>query len=111
LKTFDFLFPRLSTHGIYVVEDTGGVVGDFELRTVNSLKRLIDHVMYWPAGRDPAAWSTLATFPDSASWPDRNIVGLAFYRWMVFVFRGRNPEDNPFLAQAYDDVVAQKTMN
>ena len=27
LKTFDFLFPRLSTHGIYVVEDTGGEIG------------------------------------------------------------------------------------
>ena len=103
LKTFDVLFPRLSAHGIYVVEDTGGVVGDFELRTVNALKRLIDHVMYWPVGRDPAAWSTLATFPEGAGWADRNVVGVAFYRWIVFVLKGRNPEDNGFLAQGADD--------
>ena len=39
LRTFSFLFPRMSEHGIYVIEDTGGVVGDYDLFTVNALKK------------------------------------------------------------------------
>jgi hypothetical protein len=97
LKSFDILFPALADHGIYVVEDTGPVVGDYSLRTVNALKTIVDHVMYWPKDFDPKNWSYLSSFPDEAAWIDRNVVGVAFYRWIVFIFRGRNPEDNPFL--------------
>jgi hypothetical protein len=99
LKTFDFLFPRLTAHGIYVMEDTGGPVGDFNLITVKALRALVDNIMYWPKGLDPGTWPNLAKFSDGASWIDRNIIGVAFYRWIVFVMRGRNPEDNPFLKE------------
>lgn len=99
LATFDFLFPHLSDHGVYVIEDTGGVVGDTELQTVESMKRLVDHVMYWPPGVPASAWPSVSTFPESSTWGDRNIIGVAFYRWLVFVFRGRNPQDNAFLAR------------
>lgn len=96
LKTFELLFPTMSDHGVYVIEDTGGCVDDFGLRTVNSLKELVDNIMYWPKG-NAGHWSQLSRFPDKASWISRNVIGIAFYRWIVFVMRGRNPGDNPFL--------------
>ena len=97
LKSFDFLFPKMSDHGIYVIEDTGGCVGDYGLRTVNSLKTIIDKIMYWPDGVDAKHWPYVSHFPDKASWVAKNAIGIAFYRWIVFVMRGRNPQDNPFL--------------
>ena len=97
IASFDFLFPMLSEHGIYVIEDTGGAVGDYRLRTVGALKKMVDHIMYWPKGYDPGDWPQLSVFSDDASWADKNVVGIAFYRWIVFVMRGKNPEDNPYL--------------
>lgn len=97
VASFNYLFPQLSSHGIYVIEDTGGCVGDFRLRTVNRLKTLIDSIFYWPPDRKDRDWTTLAQFPENAPWAAKNISGIAFYRWIVFVMRGRNPEDNPYL--------------
>jgi hypothetical protein len=98
LKSFDFLFPTMSDHGIYVVEDTGGCVGDPELATVDALTALVDSIMYWPKGFQARDWMYLPEFPDEARWIDRNVIGIAFYRWIVFIMRGKNPRDNPFLA-------------
>lgn len=97
IASFTNLFPALSTHGIYVIEDTGGCVNDKELVTVNKLKKCIDDIFYWPAGLDGSRWPELASFPLDATWAQRNTVGIAFYRWIIFVFRGRNHEDNPYL--------------
>jgi hypothetical protein len=97
LGSFEVLFPSLSRHGIYVIEDTGGVVGDYDLFTVNSLQRLAQNVLYWPEGHRPEDWPYLSSFPESASWADRNVVGVAVYRWICFLFRGDNPGDNQYL--------------
>ena len=97
LKSFSLFFPTLTDHGIYVVEDTGSVVGEQQLVTVNTLKELVDNIMYWPKDFDPVDWPYLADFPDKAKWVDRNIIGVAFYRWIVFVMREKNPQDNPYL--------------
>ena len=97
LMSFDFLFPKMSDHGIYVIEDAGGCVGDYGLRTIKSMKTIVDNIMYWPNGFEPKNWPHLSNFPSEASWSDKNIIGIAFYRWIVFVMRGRNPQDNPFL--------------
>ena len=94
--SFDFLFPHLTEHGIYVVEDTGGCVGDEGLATVRSLETLVESIMYWPRGFRHG-WPLLSAFPDDASWSDTNVIAVAFYRWIVFVMRGKNPEDNPYL--------------
>jgi hypothetical protein len=98
LKAFGLLFPAMSDHGIYVIEDTGGCVGDFDLTTVNALKRVVDGIMYWPNGFDPRNWPHLTEFPAGATWVDQNVIGIAFYRWIAFVMRGRNPQDNPHLS-------------
>ncbi len=97
LASFNYLFPKLSDHGIYAVEDTGGCVGDPGLATVNALKAIVDNVMYWPKGFRPEDWPHLDRFPSHASWADKNVIGVAFYRWLVFVTRGNNPADNPHL--------------
>lgn len=97
LTSFRHLFPRLSQHGLYVVEDTGPGVGDQSLVTVRALQQLIPSILYWPDGFPGEDWRYLVQFDDAAEWQDRNIAGIAFYRWIVFVMRGRNPDDNPHL--------------
>jgi len=94
LDSFETLFPAMSKHGIYAMEDTGGVVGDYDRFTVNSLQKLAENVLYWPEGHRPEDWPYLSSFPESATWADRNVVGVAVYRWLAFVFRGNNPGDN-----------------
>jgi hypothetical protein len=49
LTTFTTLFPYLTQNGIYVIEGTGGCVADYDLRTVNALKPIIDHIILCPA--------------------------------------------------------------
>ncbi len=98
LASFEVLFPAMSSHGIYAMEDTGGVVGDYERFTVNSLQKLAENVLYWPEGFPPEDWPYLSCFPESASWADRHVVGVAVYRWLAFVFRGNNPNDNRYLS-------------
>ena len=71
--------------------------GDYSLTTVNALKTLIDKIMYWPEGFEPKNCDHLSEFPDGTSWIARNIIGIAFYPWIAFIMRGRNPQDNPFL--------------
>jgi hypothetical protein len=100
IATFNFLYPRLSEHGLYVIEDTGGCVGDFSLKTVEALKPMINDVMFWPEGRAPNTWGQLNVFSDTASWEARHTIGVAFYRWMIFIFRGRNPGDNRYLGNS-----------
>jgi len=97
IASFEFLFPKMSSHGIYVIEDTGACVQDFNLATVNAMKKLVNSIMYWPRGFPPEKWTNLATFGDEARWIDSHIVGIAFYRWMVVILKGQNPQDNPFL--------------
>ena len=103
LKSFSMFFPAMTSHGIYVIEDTGGCVGDQDMVTVNELKRLIDNVMYWPKGLAPGNWPELREFPEEAKWADKNVIGIAFYRWIVFIMRGNNPSDNPFLKSPSSD--------
>ena len=98
LASFGVLFPALTEHGIYVMEDTGGCVDDFGLRTVSSLKTLVDDIMYWPR-EYRGSWEGLSQFADDSPWTSRNVIGIAFYRWIVFVMRGRNPGDNPHLGR------------
>ncbi|WP_454021041.1 hypothetical protein [Azospirillum sp. Marseille-Q6669] len=97
IDTFDFLFPRMSEHGVYALEDTGGCVGDYGNRVINHLRSLTDAINHWPEGFRPQDWPFLSEFTDDAPWQARNVVGVAFYRWIAFVFRGQNPRDNPYL--------------
>jgi hypothetical protein len=77
------------------MEDTGGCVGDFDLITVNALRTFVDNNMSWPSGLAPRSWLSLSRFPETSSWFDRVRYRYRVYRWIVFVMRGKNPEDNP----------------
>lgn len=73
LITFETLFPAMTTHGIYVIED---IIGDACTKTVNSLKQVVDNVMYWPKDYPLENWPQLAHFDGRATWADRNIIGI-----------------------------------
>jgi hypothetical protein len=103
LTAFNYLLPRLTSHGIYVIEDTGACAGDVGGRVVGRVATLIPRINFWPK-QMPVPWPPAAGtpsqnwmehFPENGHWPERNIAGISFYRWMVFVQRGNNPGDNP----------------
>ena len=97
LRSFEYLFPALTNHGVYVIEDVG--VGDTKQLTLNALKKIVDHINYWPEGTASADWPYISSFPESATWIDKHVIGIAFYRYIVFILKGRNPQDNPYLKQ------------
>lgn len=102
LISFDFLFPRLKNHGIYVIEDTGSCVRDYNLRTVKSISRLLKHIYYPTFDIGVEHIGNLSEFPVGASWADKNIRSIVFYRWICFIERGNNPLDNHFLRNGQD---------
>ena len=97
IKTFEVLFPHLRSGGVYAIEDIGVHPGRSRGMTLDRLKMLLDNVNYWPPGFPGEDWTQLRTFPEGATWWDRNVTGVAFYRYIAFITRGRNPEDNPYL--------------
>lgn len=92
LTSFSWLFPSLQSHGIYAIEDL--------IYTPNArqiFRSLEEHINYWPRGFPGGDWPYLHEFDKAATWLDRNIVGLHFYRYLTIIDRGYNPEDNPYL--------------
>ena len=102
IATFNILFPALTGKGIYVIEDIGGLVADELSITVSTLKVFIDKINYWPEGFPPPRWGELWRFPIQADYLSKNIVGIAFYRYIAFIFKGNNPGDNPYLTRSSD---------
>lgn len=97
ILTFETLFPRIRTGGCYVIEDIGVHPGRSRKRTFERICELTDNVNYWPPGFPGEQWQQLSSFSSDATFYDRHVVGLAVYRYIAFVFKGRNPEDNPYL--------------
>lgn len=98
IATFEALFPYVRHGGCYVIEDIGVHPGKSRMRTFERLQQLIGSINYWPAGFPGERWPELATFPDGATMYDRTVVGLAIYRYIAFIFKGRNPQDNAYLS-------------
>ena len=97
ILTFDALFPHVRAGGCYVIEDIGVHPGKSRHKTFERLQQLIDHINYWPPGFPGENWPELTSFPGEAKFHDRHVVGLAVYRYIAFVFKGRNPQDTPYL--------------
>ena len=96
LTSFNHLFAAMTSHGIYVIEDTGTCVGDHGLQVINGMKTLVDGIQHWPNGFPALDWPYLSEFPPETNWLAKNVIGVAFYRFIVFVMRGNNPGDNPW---------------
>ncbi len=89
--SFVNLFPSLKRGGVYVVED---IINQPD--TIQFFASLASKINYWPDNHPGSEWRALPGFDDQ-DWATQNITGLAIYRYMAFVTRGANPEDNPFL--------------
>ncbi len=93
IKTFNHLFPALDEFGIYVIED----VIEQDHAVTKTLMQLVLDVNYWPPGFDSTRNEDYGKqFSAEATWTQHNVVGLAFYRYLIFLFRGRNPDGNPY---------------
>ena len=94
IKTFELLFPKLKTGGIYVVEDTGTSYwpdygGDSEdlnnpATIMNYFKRLTDCLNHQELVRN----NYMPTYFD------RNIFSIQFYHNQIFIFKGLNNESS-----------------
>lgn len=90
LRTFKFLFPRLSKNGIYVIEDTqtsywrqfGGSSEDFDRTdtTMRYLKTLVDGLNYAEFEKENY----------QPSYYDKHIIAMHFYHNIVFIQKGLN---------------------
>jgi hypothetical protein len=92
LKSFAWLFPALTDHGIYAIEDLLALK-----RALRFFRALEEKINYWPEGVPFEKWPELASLPEGAGWLARNITGIHFHRFLCLVNRGHNPEDNPYL--------------
>jgi len=90
LTSFSVLFPALAPRGIYAVEDIIRLPG-----VVRFFGELMNHVNYFPD--DGRAWPSVDAFSPDTPWLTRNVTGVSFYRYLCFVQRGFNPEENPYL--------------
>ncbi len=97
IKTFNILFPKLKTGGIYIVEDTqtsywkpfGGDSEDLNnpsnsLSYFKSLTDCLNHVEFVRDSYNPTYF-------------DKHIVSMHFYHNMVFIYKGLNDEKSSWV--------------
>ena len=91
LTSFSSLYPALSPHGIYAIEDL--IEHDYVPQLVANITAAIN---YWPdhAGR---FWPILDDLGPGSTWFARHMTGVEFYRFILFIKRGLNPRDNPYI--------------
>lgn len=89
------LVPKLKDGGIYACEDMLEAT-IYRRKVFDFLKSLCDNVNYWPKDfRDKyQSWNELNTFEgdENATWWDKNILGVCFYRFLTIIHKGTNPE-------------------
>ena len=80
---------NLKNGGIFVIEDIAK--GQYQFLK-SSLTRLMDEINYCTEGVE---WPLLNTLSDdkNASWWAKNTLGISFYKYICFIFKGKNPED------------------
>lgn len=121
ISCFKYLYrSKMSDGGIYVVED---IVGG--MRTIDFFNNLARLLNIWPSHLPGSQWfffnsgqdfgEALDEYSDEEQYYIINTIGVSIYRHIVFVDKGRNPEDgqasfrlnHPDLAQQMDDVRAE----
>jgi hypothetical protein len=112
IRTFLTWFPYLREGGIYVVEDVAQFPGYDRLGAVEAFSELIYGVNFFP--KETAHWRSLTTFDECTSDLVRKVCGVSFYRYIIFIDKGRNPEGNRYLSDpAFNrlDIEAQDEQN
>tara|TARA_R100000935_G_C2823686_1_gene161118 strand:+ start:183 stop:953 length:771 start_codon:yes stop_codon:yes gene_type:complete len=97
IQSFDLLFPKLKTGGIYVIEDTqtsywpnyGGTS-----TVLNSQKSIMGYFKSLLDGLNHAEFLIPNYKP---TYYDLNIVSMHFYHNMIFIYKGENNEKSNFL--------------
>ena len=101
ITTFKFLFPKLKTGGIYVIEDSGTSYwpdygGDSE--DLNNPKTILN---FFKSLTDCLNYQELINQKHDLNYFDKNIFSIQFYHNLIFVFKRPNDEtssvdpDNP----------------
>ena len=62
-----------------------------------AFEELIDGINYYPKLGRRLSWRQVVDFPDTHNYWIKNVVGVSFYRYLVIVEKGHNPEDNKYL--------------
>ncbi|WP_119461877.1 class I SAM-dependent methyltransferase [Rhodospirillaceae bacterium SYSU D60014] len=94
INTFRYLFRHnMNERGVYAVEDCVS-----RPTTIKWFKKLADHVNYWPRGLSTREWPKFNSFDRIWATAERehlirNVLGVSFYRFLVMIDKGRNPED------------------
>ncbi|MBP7066216.1 hypothetical protein [Ferrovibrio sp.] len=100
INTFHNFFPHLKRGGHYVVEDLVSGDGPHRYYTVQAFKELVDGINYIPNNISTGA--AVKSFGAIDCGYVSEITGLQFFRDIVFIEKGRNPEDNRFLLNRLD---------
>jgi len=87
---FKTLVPKMSRNGIYAVEDIYSE--ERESVSLSFFKTLVNSINYWPKGVKSYEWPTITSFENIDDWMIKDIVGVSFYRYLVLIFKGKNPE-------------------
>ena len=90
IGTFIHLFQNnMKPRGIYVVEDT-----ENRPATNEFFGQLISLVNFWPQDDPELNWPHFNSFEKYTSdYFICNVLGVSFYRYIIFIDKGRNPED------------------
>lgn len=91
IKSFTSLYPFLKNGGYYVVED---VVNNYD--TTNFFARYAFGINYYPTNKPTVDEPGYKKFDIKNCEDIKNVVGLNFYRHLIFLKKGFNPEENPF---------------
>ena len=91
IKSFTSLYPYLNNKGYYVVED---VVNNYD--TTNFFTRYAFGINYYPSNKATVDEPGYKSFDLNNCEDIKNVVGLNFYRHLIFIKKGFNPEENPF---------------
>jgi len=91
IKSFTSLYPYVNKDGYYVVED---VINNYD--TTNFFTRYAYGINYYPTNQATVEEPGYKEFNLKNCEDIRDVVGLTFYRHLIFLKKGFNPEENPF---------------
>lgn len=91
IKSFSFLFSCLKKDGFYVVED---IINNYKV--LNFFTRYVYGINYFPTNTATVTEPGYGEFNLKNAEDIRNTVAIHFYRHILFLQKGFNPEDNPY---------------